>query len=356
MNPIKKCMGVMLVWSIMLSSISTYAAEKLVLKDEIARTAQYLTKKVSKPQVNSVGGEWLIMALARSEQEVPKAYYENYYKEVEAYVKAHQGILHDKKYTEYSRVILALTSIGKDPKNVAGYNLLTPLGDFNKSIWQGVNGPIFALIALDSYPYTMPVNKEAKVQATREMYIEEILKSQLADGGFALASTSAEPDMTAMALQALAKYTDNKKVAKAVNRGLKRLSLMQNEKGGYTYLGKENSESVIQVIMALCELGIDINDSRFVKNGYTLLDNLMTFRKSDGSFIHAKGDLESDGMATEQALYAMVNLRRIQNKQNSFYNMKDVKTSKTQKKKKFKVTENRRLTIEGNHEDKKQKS
>lgn len=332
MNPIKKCMVVMLVWSIMLSGISTYAAEKFVLKDEIARTANYLTKKVSKPQVSSVGGEWLIMALARSEQEVPKAYYENYYKEVEAYVKAHRGILHDKKYTEYSRVILALTSIGKDPTNVAGYNLLTPLGDFNKSIWQGVNGSIFALIALDSYQYAMPINKEAKVQATREMYIEEILKSQLADGGFALASKSAEPDMTAMALQALAKYTDNKKVEKAVNKGLKRLSLMQNEKGGYTYLGKENSESVIQVIMALCELGIDINDPRFVKNGYTLLDNLMTFRKSDGSFIHAKGDRESDGMATEQALYAMVNIRRIQNKQNSFYNMKDMSESKIKKK------------------------
>lgn len=325
MNQIKRWMVVMLTWSIMLSSITAYAAEKVILEDEIRHTASYLIKTVPKPQVNSVGGEWAIMALARSQHKIPETYYKNYYKEVETYVKANQGVLHNRKYTEYSRVILALTSIGKDPTNVAGYNLLTPLGDFNKTIWQGVNGPIFALIALDSNQYDIPVNKDAEIQATREMYIEEILKHQLADGGFALASASAEPDMTSMALQALAKYTENEKVAEAVKRGIERLSLMQNEKGGYTYLGKENLESVAQVIMALCELGIDLNDSRFVKNGHTLLDNLMTFKRPDGSFVHEKVGAKSDGMATEQALYAMVNLNRIQNKQKSFYEMSDVK-------------------------------
>ena len=87
---------------------------------------------------------------------VPANYYDDYYARVEKYVKNCAGVLHERKYTEYSRVILALTAIGRDPSNVAGYNLLTPLGDFEKTIWQGLNGPIWALIALDSGSYDIP--------------------------------------------------------------------------------------------------------------------------------------------------------------------------------------------------------
>ncbi len=81
-----------------------------------------------------------------------------------------------KKYTEYSRVIIALTSIGKDPKNVGGYNLLLPLGDFEKTTWQGINGAIWALIALDCGQYDMPYNADAQIHATREMYVEKDYK------------------------------------------------------------------------------------------------------------------------------------------------------------------------------------
>ncbi len=33
---------------------------------------------------------------------------------------------------------------------MAGYDLTKALGDYDKTIWQGLNGPIWALIALDS--------------------------------------------------------------------------------------------------------------------------------------------------------------------------------------------------------------
>lgn len=99
--------------------------------------------------MGSIGGEWAVLGLARSGYAVPEEYYQNYYQTVEEYVKACGGVLHETKYTEYSRVIIVLTAIGKDPTNVAGYNLLTALGDYDKTIWQGTNGPIWALIALD---------------------------------------------------------------------------------------------------------------------------------------------------------------------------------------------------------------
>ncbi|MFQ8761741.1 MAG: hypothetical protein ACLSAF_22050 [Intestinimonas sp.] len=161
--------------------------------------------------------------------EVPEEYYQKYYATVESYVKAWDGVLHDKKYTEYSRLIVALSSIGKDARDVAGYDLTKPLGDYGKTIWQGLNGPIWALIALDSKDYPMPENPEAATQATRQMYIDRILDCQLPDGGWSLFGGTAaassgdgvsDPDITGMALQALAKYQDQAAVAKATEEAL----------------------------------------------------------------------------------------------------------------------------------------
>ena len=143
----------------------------------------YLYETVKEPVVGSIGGEWAVLGLARSEMDIPHNYFENYYQAVEKYVKDREGILHNKKYTEYSRVIVALTSIGKNPADVAGYNLLVPLGDYEKTIWQGINGAIWALIALDCGNYDIPENHNANIQATREMYINHILERHLTAAG-----------------------------------------------------------------------------------------------------------------------------------------------------------------------------
>ena len=302
------------------------------INEAIKDSALYIYKTVKDPQVDSVGGEWAVIGLARSGFNIPDSYYENYYNTVEAHVKAVNGILHDKKYIEYSRVILGLTAAGYDPTDVAGYDLTKALGDFEKTIWQGINGPIFALIALDSGNYPIPENSEATVQATRDMYVDEILKRQLSDGGFSLFGgiedakdddLQGDPDITAMALQALAKYQDRPDVKNATEKALICLSELQNNKGGYTGWGKDNIESVAQVIVALTELGIPLDDSRFVKNGKTLPDNLMTFYIKGQGFCHiANGG--SDQMATEQGFYALVAAERAQKGKNSLYSMTEV--------------------------------
>ena len=117
---------------------------------QLEKTANYLQAQISEPAFSSIGGEWLVFGLARSDVKVSERYYEAYYKNAENYVREKNGVLHDKKYTEYSRLVLALTAIGKDPADVAGYNMLQPLGDFQAVTQQGINGAIFALLALDS--------------------------------------------------------------------------------------------------------------------------------------------------------------------------------------------------------------
>ena len=294
----------------------------------VADTAAYVQKTVTSPVVGSIGGEWTVLGLARSNAQVPAAYYENYYNNVVKYVQSKQGVLHNRKYTEYSRVALALTAIGKDPANVGGYNLLTPLGDYENTVYQGINGPIFALIALDSRDYAMPQNPQAKTQATRDMYLNYILDKQLTDGGWALSGAEADADITAMALQALANYQDRAAVKAAIDKGLTCLSALQNADGSFNSWGSSNCESVCQAIVALGSLHISLDDSRLVKNGNTLLDALLSFYTKGGGFRHVE-DLAGGNnlMATEQGLYALAAAQRANSGKNSLYDMSDVSSN-----------------------------
>lgn len=297
------------------------------LSSAVQKSAAYMLKTVKTPQVGSIGGEWAVLGLARSGCAVPQSYWDSYYAAVEQYVKDCKGVLHEKKYTEYSRLVVALTAIGADPTNVGGYNLLTPLGDFDKTVWQGINGPVWALIALDCGNYEMPVSANAKTGATRQKYVDEILSRQNRDGGWSLTgkggSNTSDPDITAMALQALAKYQSQSKVKAATNKALTRLSKMQDSDGGYASWKTANSESVVQVIVALCELGIRLDDARFVKKGHTLLSNLLSYRRTDGSFVHTSGENGNDQMASEQGLYGLVAAKRAKEGKNSLYRMGD---------------------------------
>lgn len=304
-------------------SIQVFAMDSDTVNAIINDTAKYLYETVSSPQVGSVGGEWCVLGLARSDAHISDVYFENYYRTLEKYVKDRKGILHDKKYTEYSRVIISLTSIGKNPADVAGYNLLVPLGDYEKTIWQGINGAIWALIALDSAGYEIPQNPNAVRQATREMYINYILNNQIADGGWALSGDVADVDVTAMALQALSKYQDQEKVKSAIEKAVFCMSDKQNESGGFESYGTETSESSVQMLVALCELGISVDDVGFVKNGNTVLDDVISYYESGKGFKHTK-DGDTNQMATEQCFYALVALKRANEGKNSLYDMSDV--------------------------------
>lgn len=326
MSLLKRPLTLLLALTLVLALAVPAAAEvsEQTLAAAVTDTAGHILKTVKSPQVGSTGGEWAVLGLARSGYAVPEQYYQNYYATVEAYVKACNGVLHDKKYTEYSRIIVALSAIGKDARDVGGYDLTKALGDYDKTVWQGMNGPIWALIALDSRDYPMPVNPEARTQATRQMYVDRILEQQLSDGGWSLSGAGAsDVDITGMALQALAKYREQDKVQQAIDAGLSFLSANQDENGGFASWGSNNSESCVQTIVALCELGIPLDDARFVKNGKTLLDNLMSFYTKGAGFKHTADGSGSNQMASEQGLYALVAAQRAQQGKSSLYRMGD---------------------------------
>ena len=292
-----------------------------LLSDIYTTTGDYLAS-LGTPSVGSIGGEWMALGLARSGRTVPDGYYDAVVEYVQAHADANER-LHRSKSTDNSRLILALTAIGKDVTNVGGHDLLKGLDNMAYIQKQGINGPIFALIALDSHNYP------ASGDVTREKLVQVILDSALENGGWALSGTAADVDMTAMAIQALAPYyADNAAVKAAVDKALDVISNAQLPTGGFASWGSENSESCAQVIVALTALGIDpATDSRFVKDGLTVLDALAGFFVDGGGFRHvANGD--RDGMATEQGYYALAAYARFVSNFTRLYDMSDVEIKK----------------------------
>ncbi len=264
--------------------------------------------------------------------------------------------LSEAKATEWHRIALAVLACGGNPRAVGedrngdgrGDIDLIADGTYNRVDEygagivgkQGINGFIWALIAVDSMYYEIPDD----AYYTRDDLISNLLKRQLADGGWALTGEVSDPDITAMALQALAPYYCSekeyvyqnaaqsptggivtKKVRTAADEAVAWLSENQLADGDYYSWGTPNCESTVQVAVALTSLGIDVfSDKRFIKTGAdgnpnTLYDGILKYRTESGGFTHSfVSDDENPSavagepntMASEQVLYGLAALIR----------------------------------------------
>lgn len=282
--------------------------------DALLNAAEYLYKQTPDPAPAQTGGEWAILGLLKSGIKINADYYEKYYTNLCKKLSENNGILSKSKNTEYSRAILVLNAIGKNPENVCGYNLITPLTDFKKTVRQGINGAVWALIALNSY-------NDKIYPDLKKAYVDFVLSRQLEDGGWALNSASSSPDadITAMVLCALAEYKKDTKAEIAITKALLCLGELQQTDGGFTSAGIPTCESTAQVIIALCELGIDLDDPRFVKNGNTVLDSLLSYYSPNKHFLHTKDSNQTDLMATEQGLLAICAAKNAQQSGKSLF-------------------------------------
>ncbi len=287
----------------------------------IEKTSHYIIKSS-----RSYENPWVILGLARSSINVDKEYYEKYYAYLEKTLQDKSGVLNERMYSDYSGSIIALSAIGKDPSNVSGYNLLEKLADFDNVVAQGINGAVWALLALDACDYEIPQVDNIANITNREKLVNYILSREISGGGWSMGEAIPDPDVTAMVLQSLAKYDDNSQVNESVLRGLTWLSTVQQSDGGYESWETKNSESDSQVIVALCSLGINPQtDAMFVKqaNNNVLSNIINKFYISSGGFMHTE-KTSVDGLATVQGFYAMVSYDRFINGKSSLYNMNDV--------------------------------
>ncbi len=310
---------------------------------------------------SSTRTDWMALAMARFGYFDGGAYhymiddgdgYAEYLRAMREYVETayekRDGVLDNIKATEWHRAIITVLSLGGSPLNFGTYNgapiNLVADGCYDCKVpggpaRQDINAWIWGLISLDAGGYDVPQG----AAYPRETFITEILKCQLADGGWALGGySSSEADITAMALQALAPYyndetvynyvsrksgqTVSKTARRCINEALDRLGELMREDGAFpsAYGDDAASETVSQVITALCSLGIDLTaDARFITpDGKTLIDSLMTFWVSDGGGFRHTANGKWSSMANDQATYALVSYWRFKNGMRALYDMR----------------------------------
>ncbi len=294
-------------------------------------TMAQLAATVTEPAFGTTAGEWTVFSLARGGYYAKdNAYFAGYYDRIVETVNTTAasvnmgGALHKNKSTDNSRLIVALSAIGMDATCVGDWDLVEAYST-NGFSWikkQGINGTIWALIALDSHNY-------ATTDATiRQQCVDSILSLQHDDGGWSLMANKAlasDPDITGMALTALYPYRDQAAVAEACGEAFDCLSAMQHDNGAFASGGAECSESCAWVIVATTAWGINPDtDSRFIKNGNSVVDALLSHYLPDSAtFQHVVG-AGSNAMATDQSCYALVAYDRFINGQTDLYDYSDV--------------------------------
>lgn len=199
--------------------------------------------------------------------------------------------------TDYERVALMMTAQGVDASA-----LIEQIAAFPQTAMDSVNAQAFALLAYDAANYALP--KDAV--NTRQSAIAYLLAHQNADGGWSYDGSTSDASMTSMVLSALAPYRGQRAVEAAITQGVDCLSTLQDAGGGFVSWGTRNSNDAAMVTIALTSLGIDAGaDSRFVKNGHSVLENLLSFATADGQFGH-DSNAQADAFATEQGFRALI--------------------------------------------------
>lgn len=306
----------------------TYANKgKVFITDETAKNAGTSTM------------DWIVITLSRLGIEDN---YDLYLEKLTDYVISKyesEGGLSSTKATEYHRIALAILACGGNPRCI-GKNKIDLIKDgvYDRNNVapldaQGINGEIWALIAVDSADYDVP----QEAYYTRKKIIENIISKQMEDGSFGLIEGQADADITAMVITALSNYynSDEKyqinnkntnetkeiEIKEVVDKAVEALSKLQLASGAYMSDGNENASSTGQVIIALTSLDIDIlEDERFIKNGNSLLDGLMKYKMDNGGFYRKKGDEDIfDMIDTQQALLAISSILRQNENKSKIY-------------------------------------
>ena len=156
--------------------------------------------------------------------------------------------------------------------------------------------------------------------------ISELLKFQNSKtGGFGLTDNkTTSVDITAMALQALAKYKgSNEDVDKAIENALKYLKSNMSKKYDFG-----TPESSAQVLLALTTLKIDplSQNNGFGTNNRNIITRLMEyFDPKTGGFTRNLGDKNPMEMTTVQVLQALTSYQRYINREKSYWDLTNSK-------------------------------
>ncbi len=277
MKKLSKILEVVLSLAVLLSC--TVVSQAKSSEEMISSLCGWLEKNIS---VAGADGkvdsylDWTVFATMRNGN---KSLVDDYKSYIGAAVK-NEKLLY---LSDYARLALTASAVGLDTENVGGTDLTAKiLGcNFDNEVYS--SSIAYALIALDS--------TGANTAAVRKTLKDILADSQRTDGGFNtyLAADSnaswtigGEVDATAMVLQALAPYQNEKAIKPVVSKALAFIKTAKTENGDYESWGSANAESTAQVLAALCELGTNPLSKEYMGSKNTIIDALSTYINPDG--------------------------------------------------------------------------
>lgn len=218
--------------------------------------------------------------------------------------------------TNIDRKIMTLTARGIDCSKLSKYNNGKPFIDakgnevddfvsilYNYRGGYTINGPIFALNALDMGNYTIPEN----AVWTREKLLETILNHKYLSDGFGL-------DMVTMLMQSIAPYQNDPVYGERVKAKLwEGFDIVMNSFGtdpfgnpfGVQWGGVYTSEGASQIICALSAMGVDVHTDVRLNNGKdSVLTSFLNYADFDEGYFFHSNTTPKNAMATYQGCYA----------------------------------------------------
>ncbi|MGN5651450.1 DUF4430 domain-containing protein [Bacillus sp. Brlt_9] len=267
-----------------------------------AQVNDAISKTSEKMLQDGIESDWVALGLSHSGKNVPIEAKLNYVKAVTEKVEKR---INRFSATDLARTIIMMNAMQADPTKVGEHNLVQKLYESDKV--NSVTGYTFALLAFDTKKYEVPVNSKWN----RVALVDALLNAQHTDGGWTYDSASSKDsassvDVTGMVLSALAPYQDRPDVKPAVEKAVAYLYKEQLDNGGFSADGQENSNSVAQAIIGL-SLVKDVDQNRLHK----AVQNLLSYQLPNGEFKWLPGDQNGSGMATEQALLALIQFKEL---------------------------------------------
>lgn len=265
-----------------------------ILLYPISALGQYSSQTAKDYLFAYADNPWSTMALAVLESEsVPADYLKT--------INAGSAI-------ELAAPILAITSIGQNPRTFSQEDLVAKLKTYRQNGQLGdpstLNDDIFGLLALIAAgePESDPARQDAKTF---------ILAHQNANGGWGFAVTAGtDSNMTAATIVALiasgVPASDS-----VIQRALTYLKTAQNNDGGFTYDPQSqfgissDSSSTAWVLWALNATGV--NQSEWNKSGHTPVSYLQSNQAPGGYFQYQNGTGE-DAFTAVTTAYAVIAL------------------------------------------------
>ena len=249
-----------------------------VISTGIGSAEAYLSEKLTEmhnAEGVAYGSDWAIITMLRGGKTIDSAILTEY---TESLIETVKGWDSNVKPTDAAKAVLAFTIMDKDACNIEGVNLINLICN-SERLESGTNELAYSLLAI--YASNADVPQDALWD--KDEIIERLLTFQTENGGFGLFDTeTADVDMTAICVQALAPYKSDEAVTTAIEKAVDFLANTISADWDYD----DNPNTTAQVLLALASLGIDVTDpaNGFGNgNGENIVTVLENYRNTDGN-------------------------------------------------------------------------